>query len=520
MTRQRTRPAALLTLLGALLGAFLAGCGTTVPSATTAALDPGDGLGAPVTTPLAPGLGGADPVTSVDGSGPGAAGPTTPGRTPTASVVAPVASRGASTPSARTAPGVTATTISVGFTYVSNGNEANAAFGFGAAALDQRTQYELLVADLNARGGVAGRKVVAVYHPYEAASSTTPASQDQAACERFTQDSRVFAVASSGLTETLPACLRKAGVLQVDAGTIAFLDREFLRQNPHYLDLGSLTFDRIFAGLVTSLERTGWFGGWDSTTGQPVGAAKPVIGILSFDAPRYERPLSRVLLPALARRGSPVSEDNVVRLRPVTSSAEIAQLTTEVQNAVLRFRGNGVTHVMHLAGALPVVTFIQGADRQGYQPRHGVDSSAGVQSLVDTGLLTSDQLDGASGMGWLPVLDLPFGGAARYATKGTARCEKLLKSKGFTLDNANAAYVAYSVCDEVFFLEQLLGTTPALTLDGVLGAAARLGRGFTAATIPATSFGPDKRDAAVTVFDQVWDSACDCLAYRGSRELA
>jgi len=233
-----------LAVLPALLLACTA-CGTTVPSGGTATLAgpagtfPSDGLTAPGHG--TPGETGADglalgpdgvsaapgTVTATGGTGNGR---TAPSATTTRAGAAEVTGVAAGGPIAH-GPGVTATTISVGFPYAPNADQAQAALGNSAVTQgDPKRVVEALVADINLRGGVAGRKLVAVFHQLDAQSGETAAQQEQGLCSTFTEDHEVLAV--FGATGSLLRdCLAKRGVINV-TGTIADLNESDFRSSP------------------------------------------------------------------------------------------------------------------------------------------------------------------------------------------------------------------------------------------------------------------------------------------------
>jgi ABC-type branched-subunit amino acid transport system substrate-binding protein len=113
---------------------------------------------------------------------------------------------------------VTATTINLGVLYVSNYDQANANNG-GASITggDPLTEAQLVVREINAHGGIAGRRIVPTYVGYDRTSNLPSTAQVQAACSKLTQDHLVFAVLGAGLTLNLRACVEKAG--GIDVGT-------------------------------------------------------------------------------------------------------------------------------------------------------------------------------------------------------------------------------------------------------------------------------------------------------------
>lgn len=205
-----TRSRRLLVAVPALALACAA-CGTTVQMPGRTALGgpaaaAGDGLSVPAALPAdgpsvelstasgsaglpagAPALGArsaADPAGSVTAAATG--GPARGG--------APGAATAPGRPLAH-GPGVTARTIAVGFPYAPNADQAQAALGNTAVTQgDPKRVVEALVAEINRTGGVAGRKLVAVFHELDAQSSETAAQREQGLCSTYTEDHKVLAV--------------------------------------------------------------------------------------------------------------------------------------------------------------------------------------------------------------------------------------------------------------------------------------------------------------------------------------
>ena len=110
---------------------------------------------------------------------------------------------------------MTATTITVGVSYTENASTANAALGGkGITTGNEKADAQIAISDINAHGGILGRKVVAVFNVRDAQSTDNVASQAQAECTFFTQDKHV-AVAFLGngpIDWAEKPCLNAAGV--------------------------------------------------------------------------------------------------------------------------------------------------------------------------------------------------------------------------------------------------------------------------------------------------------------------
>lgn len=467
--------------------------------------DPGS-FDAPGTSPDAP-LGGAG-TTDARGAGSGAAeGPAGSGGTRPGAPGAPAAgAQGA---------GVTAKEIFIGITYTSNGDAANAAVGAAISRGDERKNSQAVIDQINERGGVAGRKLVAVFHAYDAQSSEPNESQDQAACATFTEDKRVYASTSLGLTENFSACLRKAGVLQIAAGSIIFHDDAYMKKYPSFFHQ-RLTQERMMRDLVASLSRQGYFTGWDANLARPA-SAKAKIGIVTLDEPTFLRPIKNSLLPALARAGHPVDPSLVFPIAFARTTSQAGPTAADVQNATLRLRDAGVTHViLQDATAFMSLTFLNSTRNQRYYPRLGITSGTGVQALFTAGVVDAQALNGAMGLGWLPTLDLPAGKGDAFLTSATKEClDNNKKRTGQTFTSTNAAIIALAACDSLNMVAAAINKAGAtINFDTGRRAVESLEGSLRTAVVPKVFFGPNRHDGLETGFDLFWDSGCKCAKYR------
>lgn len=504
--------------LGLVLLALLAvGCGSTVTGTTatggTSGLSAGGNqnlvAGGSSTGPSATG-----PAGNTSQIGGGLSGPS--GSTGSAGGGSAPSSNGGNV----TKQALTSTTINIGIGYVTNGDAANAAIGAtGISQGDPKGEAQAVVDYINKHGGVAGgRKLVPVWQPYDATSAGTPASQDQAACANYTQDHRVFAVADSGLTSNLAACLLKAGVFMDFSGDIISHDNAYFRQYPNYVDVGTLSEDRFMAEEVQVLQRQKWFSPWNTTTGQAAATGTAKLGVLTINNPWWDTPVDKVLLPALAKAGHPVASGDVFRVTYPQTTDQEAQTVSDIQTAALRFRSDGVTHVIFTdPNGLLTLIFSRNAGGQRYYPRYGVSSGSGMEALVTAGDVDPVTLNGAIGLGWDPSLDLTPAASAHYTTPTTAFCLKVMKQAGYTFPDVNSQGIALSTCDTLFFLADVINhAAPTFTLPSALNAVAEIGSGFHPANEPMAFVSASRHDALQEGWDMGWDTSCGCAKYLGN----
>ena len=517
------RRSSVMTLAG--LSLLAAACGTTVAgSPTSESLNGnggGNGLGGPATVTSSNG-----PTGTVVGGGGNASGAGVASGSPLGATGAVGASGGSAPAGSSVAvvgPGVTPTTINVGMTVTDNSKAAAQALGAsgqGVGGGDREAQINIVIDDINAHGGVLGHKLKPLIYHYDATSTDTLDQQESAACAYWTQDHKVLAVAEVDATQskTLLTCLNKAGVLQV-AEEFSYSDLSTFQRFPYYVEIGSLDADRMAAAWPGQLKAQGYFGGWDSNTGAPSKVTPVKVGIVSFDDAVSTRAVTNYLEPALKAMGYPFEYARV--LYP-TGEADNGTSIEQVQNVVLKFRSDNVSHVLPLEsiGAGVGGFFARGASGQRYYPRFGLTSGNGAQVLVGAGVWPNDELAGAMGYGWVPLADVnyaddPTNGPDSNA--GREHCVKLMRDHGQTVSDAITERQVVEVCDELYFLADNLRRGGALNRNAFLQAVNGLGSGFPDGVTFSTFFSANNHDGVAAGRPFAYVASCTCFRYNGPR---
>ncbi|HEU5033256.1 MAG TPA: hypothetical protein VFT62_00700 [Mycobacteriales bacterium] len=515
-----------------------AGCGTTVTGVTGASGVAGTAsegsLAGPAATapadsgllaPAAPGGAGGGSAGSGGVGTTGGSGSTGPvggaGRPAAGSAGAGGAGSGAGLPTGVPGKGVTATRIYVGITYTTKGDAANAALGASSITEgDQRADAQAVIDDINAHGGVAGRKLTPVWYAYDVTDNRPYAVQDAAACAKFNQDSHIFAALGNGLSDNYVACNTKAGAIDLGAEIIG-PDQAYFRQFPYYFDYGTLSQDRMMADEVRVLQRLHYFTGWSAVTGGP--ASTPVkLGIIGYDTPNWTTPLRHVMLPALARAGHPVATADVQLIQYPQDNSQIAPAVAQIQSAVLKFRQDNVSHVIVLdANGSMMLQLLQNARGQRYYPRFGVNTATGIEALATTGAVSTKQFNGAVGLGWSPTLDLPSGKDDQYLGPATTYCIKTVEKRtGQHFDSTNAAAIALGYCDGLYLLRDVINRAGSVLNQQTARASLEaLGAAFKPASMAAAYFSPSRHDGLQVGYDLVWNNACSCTRYVGQHNI-
>jgi hypothetical protein len=417
-------------------------------------------------------------------------------------------------------PGVDAKTINVGVAYVVNAGAANAAIGAnGISQGDLKAEQQTLMDDINAHGGVAGHKLVPVWHQYDNTSADSADVQEQSACDDYTQDHKTFVVMDAG-RDTFRTCIEKRGGLEVDS-PLSISGAATFSQYPHYVEVSSMNVDRAAAALAPALPAQGWAGGWDSGLGK-AGPAKAKVGIVTYDFPTFSHAVDQVLIPGLAKVGLAPDPADVRKVLWLQSNSDVGAVAAGISSAVLKFRQDGVDHVIVFdeRGVLTLL-FLNNAQSQHYFPRYGWTSTNGPQAFVDAGDVQPQQLVGSMGIGWLPQLDIS---PARnldngpYSNDARRRCVALYKAHGITFPDTNAEAGALDICTQFWFL-QLAGnalTGGPITRDRFMAAVNKVGSTFQGAGVLGLKFGPTKHDGVSVYRYYQYDAGCKCMEYKSA----
>jgi ABC-type branched-subunit amino acid transport system substrate-binding protein len=489
-------------LLVALLVASASACGSTVQLSSSTvsgggpAVGAGDGLSAP--TGLTPT--GADRTAgpSLDpGSAPASGSPQVGPQPTNGTTTGPGASRplvpgGAKVGPRGTAPGVTATTIKVGVFTAQGFGDFAASAGFNVGTGNQKAEATAVINHINSHGGVAGRKIVPVFYDLNVAGvAANPDNEYAAACSRWTQDDRVYAVISpvGTVTDSLYACLAKAGVPAIAAGDsqdVTF----FQRYADFYYQPADLNLRRILSNTVDGLYSAGFFG------------TAPKIAVLRVDNPNEASAVQNGLVPALARHGLKLSDSAAVPGGTDTSG---------YQAAVLRFRAAGITHVLFTFLGSPLL-FMTNAENQKYYPRYGLHSRNSPGSLLQASAPKKQQ-HAAMGIGWQPMNDVDQARDPGVINPRQKLCLDLMKQAGQASAGRVALLIGLWFCDNLLFLQDAVQAAPTWSPAGLRVGAESLGAFGSASTFRTTMSPARLHDGASQYRVFAFKDDCGCYQY-------
>lgn len=510
MTRSRFR-VGLCVPLAAAAATLLAGCGSTVQTTTDTAFGGAagpagaDGLGTDVPGAVGPDRSGAQGTDRSSTGGmssgpggsseaPGSSGPSGPDGATTGTGTTSGGAAGGSQPPApgETGPGVTATEIKVGFLIEPGASTIGESLG--AASLvggDHKAEVNAVVADINKRGGILGRKVVPEFVDVDAAQEqSNPAAAAQAACTGLTDDRKVFAAISyiaNVNNETMFECMKQKRTPFFGTDLAAHTAASYERRAPYVFAPHTLTVDRLAPVLVKRLKAQAYFTGWDNANGAP-GPAPVKVGVIHTEGSTTYR---EGTLKALAAIG--IRDVEVFQHGPTNQ-----ETSAGMSSAVLRFRSAGVTHVlMETAG--PVLFFLPTAENQGYRPRYGFTSLNGPAALQETGALPPRQFVGSMGTGFAPLTDV--GNETGDLSPAQTACRKIMKDAGQDMSSATAFLYMVIACDGFNLIKRALEHAGVANAAGLRAGIDALGTGFVSAAIPAMGWARGRYDAVAAVRD-------------------
>ena len=438
------------TLVSGMMLASVAACGSTVGAGQYPTVSGGSqtdlsgGLGAEVLsaptvgTPNAAGESAAPTSTGSisDGSEePFAGPPATSSESPHGSATSAAS---ASVPA--TGPGWDAKNLYIGVPTENDVATAATALGIKNVYIgDLEGDVNAVVEEINAKGGILGRKLVPVFHDNSTASLLSdPNSVGQNNCTYFTQDRRVAAVVNLLAlmdVDSFRACMGKAKVPVFAAGQLTD-DQALSELQGLYLN-ASASWNSYVKILTQRLTAQNFFSGWDITTGRAASSA-PKIGLLVYVATPTTKRIGNLFKVALQASG-----------HPAVATFEYSDvLGSEMRSAVLKFRSAGVTHVFDYTAA--VAQFMTNAQQQGYHPRYALVSTMGPRDVI-AAQAPAAQLVGSQGTGFCPVCEVPD---ARdpHQSPGAASCQAALAKGGIRYQGEgkrSALGIAYAYCDGI-----------------------------------------------------------------------
>lgn len=384
--------------------------------------------------------------------------------------------------------GVTADTITVAYTYPDLGDLVKQ--GLVEDLAPSADAIQPLVDEVNARGGINGRKLVMRVTSWDPLK--TPGSL-LAACTEIAEDAANFAAFSSAFYGDAAVCLAadKGVPLLTTSGMAGALADEASEN----LFLFNMTFEEAQRSAVATLDRAGSLDGLK-------------LGAVLRDEPGAVDSVEAGLRPALEDLGMELADVAVIAGGAEGDPASL-------QAAVQKFKGEGIDGVFLLANAVSISSaFVTQADLVGYEPQFFATDQSEVSTSILTKGVPPNSLDGALGVsfrrqeGAAAADDVSDADAACAALR--AEVTPALAAPGTTPYNS---FMATCNLFDVM-VEGLKAAGPDLTRTGFVAALEGLGA-FDLGSGGKGSFGPGKRVAPDEVRPVAYEPGCNCWAVTG-----
>lgn len=389
--------------------------------------------------------------------------------------------------------------VRIGYLYSSDQQAVLGSFGAsGIVAGDTKTQYTAIANDINKYGGVLGHQLLLVGYDYSTAGETSnPSDEENKECTYFTQDQHVFAVLQGG--QFLSPCLAKHGIPTVNGGQ--FDDPKTIDSQLIY-DGGGMLTPVLARAYVDRLVAQSYFTGWNTMAGA-AGPAPVRVGLIYQDLPVFRSYYADVKN-QLRAHGVTVNPSDEFIYSPTADG-----VATQSQAAVVKFNGDGVTHVFG-AGLL----FFKDAENQKYYPRYGFDSIAPPALLQ--GYAQPKSLHGALGIGWRPTWDVNQSSDPGPVSPLATRCTAIERAAGQDVTSRTVLFLSHTECEQLWSLKAAFEKGGAISL-----AAMKSGFDALGSPTPVVSFGerwaPDRHASNTTVADLYYRDSCSCFAYTQAR---
>lgn len=487
---------ALLTTAAMIV---LTGCGGFVPEGQPAATN---GLGGTLPGATTPVPGGSGPVTSAAPVGPGGGGGPGGGSTGASSGTGGTTTNGGGSGDGATTgsgPAVTSP-IEIGIQAIDNSQSSTAVGVKAQQTVGAQEAYKGIVAALNKKGGIAGRKLVPTYYVYKGTEADYTTKM-QAACTTFTKDHKVPVVLTFGQKEnTLDSwyqCLSDAHIPLIDGGWAATDDVGY-RTWPAYFSVGSPSVNARLANTLNLGHGSGYL------------SRKNRLGVLVEACPSNSRAYASTVTAIAKRVGVPVEKYD---MNCITGFGDADSVAQAVGAAVTTFHADGVDRVMIVSNVEDTIglLFANAAEGQGYRPGYMLTSATLPTNFSKN--WPAGQLPQFRGGGWSPILDVDSQPPMSATQK---ECVSLAKSGGLVPSNNTDLWTLYAVCDSIFVLRAALTTTRGHAgYDELRHAIEGLGRSFRGgvALEGALALSPSRHAAVSRGAEFSYLTTCSCFRY-------
>jgi hypothetical protein len=228
------------------------------------------------------------------------------------------------------------------------------------------------------------------------------------------------------------------------------------------------------------------------------------VAVFALDELPFTRVAEEVVMPALEARGYEVAAYE----RVITEAS--------IQNAVLRFRQSGATHVLFVqASGVADLLFMRQAEAQKYRPTYLL-TSYDVPGYLLEGNVAPEQIAGIQGIGWEPLADVAPAREPLFANE--TRCFKILTQGGEPQSQRQDFLTSEFMCDLVWSFEAIVRAAgPELSTVSFQAGYHSIGTAYEPVTVYRTDF--SRRVDGVSAFRPMgYVDTCSCLQYLGPLE--
>lgn len=445
----------------------------------------------------------------------GGGGSTSPGAGASSEAPAP----GAPQPGVAADPPITDTEIKVGIAYNEDPGAANEAAGFGGIGqVDQKRGWEAMLAEVN-KNPPLGRKLVPVWYSFTTDDVTSKGAErlSQEMCAHWTQDNKVFMVWGGG-NDTRHACLTKAGVPEVGGGAGLSWSKTY-EDFPYLVSPTSAALDRMAEFQVDRLVEQDFFTEFKDNappyTPQAPIDGKAKIALIRYDQPSYKA-AAQTLKARLATHGLELcdgcefeisySSDNVQE-----QLDDATEVNAAIQNCKSR-PGGPCTHMLFLgstAGVRITLFFVDGAEKQAYRPRLGLNP-------LDAPIAVRDFLGEASYPQWRESIYVTWNPRdLGNPPEAFERCKALFEDAGETFggddSSGNKEHQIPGYCDTAWYTAEVLGRAgESLSVDSFMNGVATVDPVPSAGTYLMQTRA-DRHDGVGAIRIGEWSDSCECF---------
>lgn len=362
---------------------------------------------------------------------------------------------------------------------------ASIGMSWAATMQDPMVYVQPFVDDLNARGGVNGRKVIMQLVEYQTVSNDDMRAQ----CIKAADDMKVFgAISGVGFWGPGEVCLgeKKIPTLTYNSASAD----QLYRQEAGWVRETVMNKDRIGRNLIDWLVSSG--------------TVKPStrIGVPYLDNPEYKQVTEKVLLPYLKEKGL-----NVVQKAAFSTSYD--ETPQQAASAVMVFKNANVQFVFPALTWWEMYHFLNQAKTQDYKPVYTTSDFGELAKDPAASIFPPEQWEGTRGIAITRTGEIAAG---KPKTPQQKECESLFTKSGGQIQNASDRDYVWIVCEHLRLFENAARAAGNnLTRTRYLDALSALGRYDDRVAISDTlEFRPGKYDTADQFAIVQWHADCKC----------